>query len=73
MEHQNLLAIQKRFAQNPNFVLLGVNYQDKEDLARQYLQEHGNNFEHIRDVKGGSPSITVFMEFRKPSSSTRTE
>jgi cytochrome c biogenesis protein CcmG/thiol:disulfide interchange protein DsbE len=52
LEHQNLLAIQKRFGQNPNFVMLGVNYQDKEDLARQYLQEHGNNFEHIRDVKG---------------------
>jgi len=52
LEHQNLLAIKKRYADNPNFVMLGVNYQDKEDLARQYLQEHGNNFEHVRDVKG---------------------
>ncbi|MGB3941341.1 MAG: redoxin domain-containing protein [Candidatus Manganitrophaceae bacterium] len=52
LEHQNLLAIQKRLGQDPNFVMLGVNYQDKEDLARQYLQEHGNNFEHVRDVKG---------------------
>lgn len=52
LEHQSLLAINKRFSSNPNFVMIGVNYQDKEDLAKQYLQEHGNNFEHVVDLKG---------------------
>jgi cytochrome c biogenesis protein CcmG, thiol:disulfide interchange protein DsbE len=52
LEHQSLLAINKRFSENPNFVMIGVNYQDKEDLAKQYLLEHGNNFQHVRDLKG---------------------
>lgn len=52
LEHQSLLAINKRFSQNPNFVMIGVNYQDKEDLAKEYLQIHGNNFQHVRDLKG---------------------
>ncbi len=52
LEHPALLQIGERFAKEPNFVLLGVNYQDKEDLAREYLQELGNNFTHVRDVQG---------------------
>ncbi len=52
LEHQTLLELKDRFSKNPNFVMLGVNYQDKEDLAQQYLKEHGNNFDHIRDAKG---------------------
>lgn len=52
LEHQTLLELKERFSKNPNFVMLGVNYQDKEDLAQAYLKERGNNFDHIRDVKG---------------------
>jgi cytochrome c biogenesis protein CcmG/thiol:disulfide interchange protein DsbE len=51
-EHQNLLAIHRRFSQDPNFVLLGINYQDKEENARQYLETYGNSFQHVRDLKG---------------------
>lgn len=52
LEHASLLEINKRFSQDPHFVMLGVNYQDKEDLAQGYLQELGNNFRHIRDLNG---------------------
>ena len=52
VEHPFLLALNKRFRQNPDFVMIGVNYQDKEALALKYLQEHGNNFQHIRDATG---------------------
>ncbi len=52
LEHHFLLAINKHFEDNPNFVMYGVNYQDKEDLAKEYLDLHGNNFEHIVDMKG---------------------
>ncbi len=51
-EHRFLLAIQKRFENNPDFVMYGVNYQDQEKLAKEYLQIHGNNFEHMVDEKG---------------------
>ena len=52
LEHQTLLALRRRFANEPNFVMLGVNYQDEERLAKAYLEEHGNNFAHVRDLKG---------------------
>ncbi|MFQ5588516.1 MAG: redoxin domain-containing protein [Nitrospiria bacterium] len=52
LEHRFLLAINKRFEDNPNFVMYGVNYQDKDHLAKAYLDEHGNNFEHMVDLKG---------------------
>jgi len=52
LEHASLLAINERFSKNPNFVMLGVNYQDKEDLAKAYLAAQGNNFQHVRDEKG---------------------
>lgn len=52
LEHASLLEINKRFGQNPNFVMLGVNYQDKENLAMGYLAELGNNFIHVRDLTG---------------------
>ncbi len=51
-EHQNLLAIHKRFGKNPNFVLLGINYQDQEEDAQQYLETYGSSFQHVRDLKG---------------------
>ncbi|HLG21755.1 MAG TPA: redoxin domain-containing protein [Candidatus Manganitrophaceae bacterium] len=52
LEHPSLLEINKRFGRDPNFVMLGVNYQDKIELARGYLQEHGNSFRHIQDPDG---------------------
>jgi cytochrome c biogenesis protein CcmG, thiol:disulfide interchange protein DsbE len=51
-EHENLLEINRRFGQDTNFVLLGINYQDKLDDARRYLQRYGNSFLHVRDAKG---------------------
>ncbi|MFQ5598323.1 MAG: redoxin domain-containing protein [Nitrospiria bacterium] len=52
LEHRFLLAINKRFKNNPDFVMYGVNYQDKDNLAKEYLAMHGNNFEHVVDLKG---------------------
>jgi cytochrome c biogenesis protein CcmG/thiol:disulfide interchange protein DsbE len=52
LEHSNLLALNERFRQDPNFVMLGINYQDKEEDAQQYLRTFGTNFPHVRDIKG---------------------
>lgn len=52
LEHKFLLAINKHFEDNPDFVMYGVNYQDKDDLAKAYLRKYGNNFEHVIDLKG---------------------
>jgi len=52
LEHASLLEINQRYAKNPQFVMIGVNYQDKEDLAKAYLEKHGNNFKHVRDFAG---------------------
>ena len=52
VEHENLLALYKQFRDNPNFVLMGVNYQDKLDDARHYLEVYGSPFQQVRDVKG---------------------
>ena len=51
-EHENLLALQKRFGSNPEFVMLGINYQDRPEDAQKYLQVYGTNFQHVRDIKG---------------------
>lgn len=51
-EHENLLAIHKRFGAHPNFVMLGIDYQDEESDAKKYLEVYGNTFTHIRDPKG---------------------
>ncbi|MGH7273371.1 MAG: redoxin domain-containing protein [Nitrospiria bacterium] len=51
-EHENLLAIHRRFGPDPNFVMLGINYQDREEDARKYLEMYGNSFNHVRDLKG---------------------
>lgn len=51
-EHENLLAIHKRFGAHPNFVMLGIDYQDAESDAKKYLEVYGNTFTHIRDPKG---------------------
>jgi cytochrome c biogenesis protein CcmG/thiol:disulfide interchange protein DsbE len=52
LEHENLLAIQKRFGDNPNFVMLGINYQDDVKDAQKYLETYGSNFIHVRDLRG---------------------
>jgi cytochrome c biogenesis protein CcmG, thiol:disulfide interchange protein DsbE len=52
VEHENLLALYNRFRTNPDFVMLGINYQDKLEDARQYLDVHGSPFQQVRDVKG---------------------
>jgi len=52
LEHASLLEINERFSDNPDFVMIGVNYQDQEAAAKEYLKEHGNNFRHVRDPKG---------------------
>jgi cytochrome c biogenesis protein CcmG/thiol:disulfide interchange protein DsbE len=52
LEHDNLLALNEQFSRDPNFVMLGVNYQDKENDAIEYLQKFGSTFQHVRDHKG---------------------
>jgi len=52
VEHRNLLALYNQFRTNPDFVLLGINYQDKLEDARQYLGVYGSPFQQVRDVKG---------------------
>jgi cytochrome c biogenesis protein CcmG/thiol:disulfide interchange protein DsbE len=51
LEHSNLLALNEQFGRDPNFVMLGVNYQDQEDDALDYIKTFGTNFSHVRDVK----------------------
>jgi len=52
VEHENLLALYKQFRDNPDFVLMGVNYQDKLEDARHYLDVYGSPFQQVRDYKG---------------------
>ena len=52
VEHENLLALYKQFRDNPDFVLVGVNYQDKLEDARHYLDVYGSPFQQVRDYKG---------------------
>lgn len=52
LEHENLQAINEQFGENPNFVMLGIDYQDTEENAKKYLELYGSNFKHIRDVEG---------------------
>lgn len=52
IEHDNVLAIREQFKDNPDFVLVGVNYQDELNNAREYLKTFGSSFSHVRDYKG---------------------
>lgn len=52
LEHENLLKINERFSKNPGFVMLGINFQDQEEDAKEYLRIRDSNFKHIRDLKG---------------------
>ena len=51
-EHPALLEINQHYEKDQRFVMIGVNYQDKNDLAKDYLAKHGNNFVHVVDVDG---------------------
>ncbi|MBI3609128.1 MAG: redoxin domain-containing protein [Nitrospirae bacterium] len=51
-EHENLLALNRRFGSNPDFVMLGINYQDRKEDAEKYLEVYGSTFNHLRDPKG---------------------
>jgi len=52
LEQQNLLEIQNEFGNNPNFLLLGVDYHDRDPDAKRYLDVFGSNFHHIVDPSG---------------------
>ena len=52
VEHENILRLHKEFKDHPNFVMLGVNYQDEVPDAKAYLKQFGSTFRHVRDVKG---------------------
>ena len=52
IEHDNLLRLHDEYKDHPEFVMLGINYQDEPPKARAYLQRHGSSFSHVRDVNG---------------------
>jgi cytochrome c biogenesis protein CcmG/thiol:disulfide interchange protein DsbE len=52
VEHESILQLHQHFKDNPDFVMLGVNYQDKLPDAQQYLQQYVTTFPHVRDLKG---------------------
>ncbi len=52
LEHANLLALHEQFSRHPDFVMLGVNYQDRLDDARRYLEVYTAPFLNVRDWKG---------------------
>lgn len=51
-EHENLLALHKQFGDHPDFVMLGINYQDNLKDARNYIDVYGAPFHNVRDPKG---------------------
>ena len=52
VEHENLLRLHDEYKDHPEFVMLGINYQDETPKARAYLQQYGSSFSHVRDVNG---------------------
>ena len=52
VEHEHILLLHQMFKDDPNFVMLGVNYQDEVPDAQGYLKQYGSTFRHVRDVKG---------------------
>ena len=52
VEHNDILRLHQQFKDHPDFVMLGVNYQDKLPDAQQYLKTYGTTFQHVRDIKG---------------------
>ena len=52
VEHESILRLHEHFKDNPNFVMLGINYQDELPDAQEYLRTYGSSFQHVRDIKG---------------------
>lgn len=52
VEHSNLLRLHDQFKDHPDFVMLGVNYQDQIREAQDYLEAFGSSFRHVRDING---------------------
>ncbi len=52
VEHKDILRLHEQFKDHPDFVMLGVNYQDELPNAQQYLKTYGSSFQHVRDIKG---------------------
>ncbi len=52
VEHNSILQLHEHFRDNPNFLMLGVNYQDELPDAQEYLKTYGSSFQHVRDIKG---------------------
>ena len=52
LEHQNLLAINGQFRNYPDFVMLGIDYQDQPGDAIGFLNSFGSTYPHVRDIKG---------------------
>lgn len=51
-EHNSLLRLKEAFGKNPDFVMLGVVYQDKPEQAREFLRRLGSNYPHLLDQDG---------------------
>ena len=52
LEHQNLLSLNGQFRNYPDFVMLGIDYQDQPRDAIDFLNAFGSTYPHVRDVKG---------------------
>ncbi len=52
VEHEDILKLHKQLKDHPDFVMLGVNYQDKVPDALAYLKRYGSTFRHVRDITG---------------------
>ncbi|GJL67201.1 MAG: thiol:disulfide interchange protein [Nitrospirales bacterium] len=52
VEHKDILRLHQQFKDHPDFVMLGINYQDELPDAKQYLKTYGSTFQHVRDIKG---------------------
>ncbi|GJL50334.1 MAG: thiol:disulfide interchange protein [Nitrospirales bacterium] len=52
VEHKDILRLHQQFKDHPDFVMLGINYQDDLPDAKKYLKTYGSTFQHVRDIKG---------------------
>ncbi len=54
-EHKYLMSLRK----NNNFKLIGLNYKDKENNAKQFIKKNGNPYELILSDRNGTISIEL--------------
>lgn len=52
VEHEDLLRLYEEYKDHPEFVMLGINYQDEVSKAQAYLHQYGSSFPHMRDITG---------------------